>query len=126
MEFELAAAALLGAGERHGRWLEGPARQGKEPRPLYRRHASFLVTDGRMGAPRRARGRTTPVGPRVAARVQRREARGVLGMRTVLGKERPGRACPQARTGTEATARARPGADVAQRGTAQTCRTGNV
>jgi hypothetical protein len=68
MEFKLAVAALPGTSGRHGRWLGGPARRGKEQRPLYRRRASFLVTGGRTGAPQGARGRTTPVGPRVTVR----------------------------------------------------------
>jgi hypothetical protein len=94
----LAAAALPGAGGRHDRWLGGPARRGREQRPLYRRRASFLVTGGRTGGGASGGSRpgdTSRTAGRCAA-VRRREARGVLGMRAVMGKEQPGRARPRA------------------------------
>jgi hypothetical protein len=76
----------------------GSAREARGRQLLYSRRARLAATGVRTVAPRGgARGRTTPVGPRVAARgVRRRGARGVLGVRAVMGKERPGRARPRA------------------------------
>jgi hypothetical protein len=91
---------------------------------LYSHCESSLLTGRRTVLPRGARGRTTPFVPWVTAwAVRRRGARGVLGVRAVMGKERLGRACPQAahargHRGNGATRRGR------RRGAAQRKRVG--
>jgi hypothetical protein len=118
MEFKLAVAALPGTSGRHGRWLGGPARRGKEQRPLYRRRASFLVTGGRTGAPRGlAAGRHPSDRGSLCGGTATRSARRPRHARGP-GEEAAweGASSGGTRGGIEATARARPGVDAARRG----------